>query len=275
MRLADKVALVTGAGSGMGRAMVERFAAEGAAVVIVDRDACAAQATLEKVGGEACGMARGCDVADSGAVAALHAEIARRWGRLDILVNNAGIGQVPGDGFEHYQARAAERGRQLAGGEPPTVYTDMIVDLNDAGWQRVVDVNLNGSFYCSREAVRLMTHAGVAGAIVNIASVSALSGEGPLSYCASKAAVLGLTRCLARDLAPRGIRVNAICPGPTRTPMMQSISEEWARSLERAIPLGRMAEPEDIAAAALFLVSEDGRQMTGQTLSVSGGMAMI
>jgi len=275
MKLEGKVALVTGAGSGMGRAMAERFAAEGAMVVVVDRDAGAAQATLDRIGSEAHGMARGCDVADSAAVRALHEEVERRWGRLDILVNNAGIGQVPGDGFEHYQTRAAERGRQLAAGETPTAYTDMIVDLNDAGWQRVVDVNLNGTFYCSREAVRLMTRAGIGGAIVNIASVSALSGEGPLSYCASKAAVLGLTRCLARDLGPRGIRVNAICPGPTRTPMMQSISEEWARSLERAIPLGRMAEPEDIAAAALFLVSADGRQMTGQTLSVSGGMAMI
>ncbi|WP_321806525.1 SDR family NAD(P)-dependent oxidoreductase [Burkholderia sp. BCC1993] len=275
MSFNDKVVLVTGAGSGMGRATVLRFAAHGATVVAADLDGARADETLRLAQAAGTGLAHACDVADSDAVAALFDAIAQRYGRLDVLVNNAGAGQVPGDGFELAQQRIAQRVQQLANGETPTVFSDTIVDLTEGGWRRVVDINLNGTFFCSRAAVRLMIAAGVRGAIVNIASVSALSGEGPPAYCASKAAILGLTRCLARDLGPRGIRVNAICPGPTRTPMMQSIPDEWARELERAIPLGSMAEPDDIARSILYLASDDARQMTGQTLSVSGGMYMI
>ncbi|WP_289813664.1 SDR family NAD(P)-dependent oxidoreductase [Ralstonia soli] len=275
MRLANKVAVVTGAGSGMGRAMAELFAAQGATVVVADVNEAAAQETLSRLGPDHAGLARACDISRSDAVTQLFDAIESRYGRLDVLVNNAGVGQVPGDGFDKCQERVAARASQLAAGETPTVFSDMVVDLTDAGWQRVVDINLNGTFFCSRAAVRLMIKAGVRGSIVNIASVSALTGEGPLSYCASKAAMLGLTKCLARDLGPRGIRVNAICPGPTRTPMMASIPDEWARSLERAIPLGHMALPEEIAKAALFLATDEASQFTGQTLSVSGGMTMI
>ncbi|MFM0247766.1 SDR family NAD(P)-dependent oxidoreductase [Paraburkholderia sediminicola] len=269
------MALVTGAGSGMGRATAELLAAQGATLIVVDLNEAAAQETLNRMNAPGVGFARACDISDSHAVAELFAEVDRRYGRLDVLVNNAGLGQVAGDGFDKSQQRVALRGEQLARGETPTAFSDMIVDLTDAGWQRIIDINLNGSFFCSREAVRLMIKASACGSIVNIASVSAMTGEGPLSYCASKAAILGFTKCLARDLGPRGIRVNAICPGPTRTPMMQSISEEWVRSLERAIPLGKMAEPEDIAQSVLFLASDDAKQFTGQTLSVSGGMYMI
>ncbi|MNG11399.1 3-oxoacyl-[acyl-carrier-protein] reductase FabG [compost metagenome] len=120
-----------------------------------------------------------------------------------------------------------------------------------------------------------MIACGSRGAIVNIASLSALSGEGPLAYCATKAAMLGMTKCLARDLGPRGIRVNAVCPGPTRTPLMQSISAEWQQALERAIPLGHMLEPEEIARTSLFLASDESSAFTGQTLSASGGMLML
>ncbi|AFQ50493.1 SDR family NAD(P)-dependent oxidoreductase [Burkholderia cepacia] len=275
MSFNDKVVLVTGAGSGMGRATACLFAARGATVVAADLDGARADETLHLAQAAGTGLAHACDVADSDAVGALFDAIGQRYGRLDVLVNNAGAGQVPGDGFELAQQRIAQRAQQLANGAAPTVFSDTIVDLTDAGWRRIVDINLNGTFFCSRAAVRLMIAAGVRGSIVNIASVSALSGDGPPAYCASKAAILGLTRCLARDLGPRGIRVNAICPGPTRTPMMQSIPDAWARELERAIPLGSMAEPDDIARSVLYLASDDARQMTGQTLSVSGGMHMI
>ncbi|WP_166363654.1 SDR family NAD(P)-dependent oxidoreductase [Pseudomonas akapageensis] len=274
MRLKHKVALVTGAGSGMGRATAALFAAEGASVVLADIDQTAAQQTLQMIDGRGDCLAVGCDIADSESVRRMFAEVERRYGRLDVLVNNAGLGQVPGDGFELYQQRLAQRGEQLAAGREPEVFTDMIVDLTDAGWQRIVDINLNGAFYCSRAAVRLMIACASKGSIINIASLSALSGEGPLSYCASKAALLGMGKCLARDLGPRGIRVNTICPGPTRTPMMQSISEEWARALQQAIPLGRLLEPEEIARTCLFLASDDSSCFTGQTLAASGGMLM-
>ncbi|SDH71235.1 SDR family NAD(P)-dependent oxidoreductase [Pseudomonas panipatensis] len=274
MRLNDKVALVTGAGSGMGRATAALFAAQGASVIVADIDEAAARQTLEGLDRREQCMARACDIADGAAVARLFAEVEARYGRLDVLVNNAGLGQVPGDGFDKYQQRMAERNAQLAAGEEPSVFTDMIVDLSDAGWQRILDINLNGTFYCSRAAVRLMIASGSRGSIINIASLSALSGEGPLAYCASKAALLGFGKCLARDLGPRGIRVNSICPGPTRTPMMQSISQEWVRALERAIPLGRMLEAEEIASTCLFLASDESSAFTGQTLAASGGMLM-
>ncbi|MNC11929.1 3-oxoacyl-[acyl-carrier-protein] reductase FabG [compost metagenome] len=151
----------------------------------------------------------------------------------------------------------------------------MIVDLTDAGWQRLLAINVDGAFYYSRAAVRLMIASGCRGSIVNVASLSALSGEGPLAYCTAKAAMLGMTKCLARDLGPRGIRVNAVCPGPTRTPIMQSISAEWVQALERAIPLGHMLEPEEIARTCLFLASDESSAFTGQTLAASGGMLML
>ena len=275
MRLADKVTLVTGAGSGIGRATAELFAAEGARVVLADIDEAAARRVLDGLPNASECLAMGCDIADGAAVERLFAAVERRYGRLDVLVNNAGIGQVPGDGFEHYQQRLAERGAQLAAGQTPEVFTDMIVDLTDAGWHRLLAINLDGAFYCSRASVRLMIACASRGAIVNIASLSALSGEGPLAYCATKAALLGMTKCLARDLGPRGIRVNAVCPGPTRTPLMQSISLAWQQALERAIPLGHMLEPEEIARTCLFLASDDSSAFTGQTLSASGGMLML
>ncbi|MBT8766033.1 SDR family NAD(P)-dependent oxidoreductase [Metapseudomonas boanensis] len=275
MKLKGKVALVTGAGSGMGRATAELFAAEGASVVVVDIDEAAAQRTVAGLANREDCLAAACDIADGESVVRLFAEVEKRYGRLDVLVNNAGLGQVPGDGFDKYQQRLAKRSEQLAAGAEPDVFTDMIVDLTDAGWQRIVDINLNGTFYCSRAAVRLMIAGGSCGSIINIASLSAFSGEGPLAYCASKAAMIGLGKCLARDLGPRGIRVNTICPGPTRTPMMQSISKEWQQALERAIPLGRLLEPEEIARTCLFLASDDASAFTGQTLAAAGGMMML
>lgn len=275
MKLKDKVALVTGAGQGMGRAIAQLFASEGASVVAVDVRLAAAEETLSAVGALERGMARVCDVADSQAVAALFREVDERYGRIDVLVNNAGVGSAPGDGFDKFQQRLAERTEQQMRGETPTVFADHIIDMGDAGWQRVLDINLNGAFYCCREAVRLMIKSGAVGSIVNIASTSVLTGEGSVHYCASKAALLGLTKCLARELGARGIRVNAVCPGPTNTPMMQSISDEWARAMVQAIPLGRIGEPEEVARAVLFLASDDASFFTGQTLAANGGMSMM
>ena len=196
----NKVVVITGAGSGIGRATAELFAAEGARVVLADIDEAAARSVLETLPRADECLAWGCDIADGAAVERLFAEVERRYGRLDVLVNNAGLGQVPGDGFEHYQQRLAERGAQLAAGQQPEVFTDMIVDLTDAGWHRLRAINLDGAFYCSRAAVRLMIACASRGSIINIASLSALSGEGPLAYCATKAAVISLTQSAGLNL---------------------------------------------------------------------------
>lgn len=275
MKLKNKVALVTGAGQGMGQATAELFAAAGAHVVAVDLNTAAVEQVVSGFDGPGDSIARGCDVSDSAAVAALFAEIESRYGRLDVLVNNAGVGSVPGDGLERYQQRLVERRQQQAQGEAPTVFTDMIIDLTDAGWQRVMEINLHAVFYCAREAVRLMIKAGTQGSIINISSTSAMTGDGPLSYCTTKAALLGLTKCLAKDLGPRGIRVNAVSPGATRTPMMAGIPDEWAQSIISGIPLGRMAEPVEVARTSLFLASDDASYITGQNLVANGGMYML
>lgn len=244
MKLVGKIALVTGAGQGMGRAIARRFAEEGATVVALDLNQENALATLDGIGGASCAMAL--NVADSKAVAETFASIVQRFGRIDILINNAGIGSV-----------------------------DSFADISDETWARVTGVNLDGAFYCAREAVRAMQKAAAPGVIVNVASTAAVSGDGPAHYVASKAALIGLTRSMAKELAPQGIRVNTLVPGPTNTPMMQGIPKEWSEAIIKGVPLGRMAEPEDIARAALFLASDDSGFVTGQNLAVNGGSAFI
>ncbi|MFK3819697.1 SDR family NAD(P)-dependent oxidoreductase [Pseudomonas sp. NPDC089407] len=244
MKLANKVALITGAGQGMGQAIARQFAQAGAWVVAADINLQAARQTVESMGDNALAVA--CDVADSASVAAAMAAVEARFGRLDILVNNAGVGAV-----------------------------DALVDTPDENWQRVIGVNLTGTFLCSRAAVRLMHRHATAGVLINVSSTAAVSGEGPSHYCAAKAGVMGLTRSMARELAASGIRVNTLVPGPTNTPMMAGIADEWLQGMLKAIPLGRMGEADEIARVAVFLASDDASFITGQNLAVNGGMAFI
>lgn len=275
MRLNNKVAVVTGAGQGMGRAIAEVLAAEGARVVAVDLQLSAVRDTVASLASPEQSLAINCDITDSKAVKALFEQVETELGPVDVLVNNAGIGQAPGDGFDKFQERLGERMAQMAAGETPTVFADHTIDMGDDGWLKVVDVNLNGSFYCSREALRMMTRNNTKGSIINISSTSAYTGEGGCHYAASKAALLGLTHALAEEVGPRGIRVNAVVPGPTLTPAMMTISQEWRDSMAQNMLLKRLAEPEEIARSVLFLASDDASMVTGQALCANGGSYML
>ncbi|KHO64244.1 SDR family NAD(P)-dependent oxidoreductase [Pseudomonas flexibilis] len=243
MKLEGKIALVTGAAQGMGRAIVRHFAEQGATVYAVDINVDALEETVAGLAER--GVVQHCNVADEHSVCAAFERIAVESGRLDILVNNAGIGSH-----------------------------DTFLDTPLEHWNRVLGVNLTGAFLCSREAARLMSRAG-SGAIVNLASTAAITGEGPSHYCASKAAIMGLTRSTARELAASGIRVNTLVPGPTDTPMMAGIPAEWMESMVKAIPLGRLCQPEEIARVAAFLAGDDASFITGQNIAVNGGMSFI
>jgi len=263
-QLTGRGAVVTGAGRGIGRAIVQRLAAEGARVAALDLNLAEAQAS----GGE---LALACDVSSSSSVEQAVAAAREAFGRLDIAVHNAGIGQAPGDGSEEFYGAMARRNAELAETGSSEIIVDQLIHMQDDGWAKVMAVNINGAFHLARAFTRILAKDGNPGAIVAISSTSAQSGEGSPHYCASKAAIIGLVRQLSRELAPRRIRVNAVAPGPTNTPVMQGIPAEWIASMEAGIPLGRLADPAEIAAAVAFLASDDASFVTGSVLTANGG----
>jgi 3-oxoacyl-[acyl-carrier protein] reductase len=273
MKLKDRVALVTGGGSGIGRATALLFAEEGARVVVNDLHLAAAEKTVQEMGAAgtaACALAA--DVADSAQVRRMFAEVERRYGTLDILVNNAGIAVGPGEDLEARRQRSDTRIMEMVSGEGIQTHWDVTQEMSDEAWHRVIGVHLNGTFFCTREALRLMSRQN-RGAIVNLSSVAALMGiEQVPHYSAAKGGILAFTRSVAREVGSRGIRVNAICPGFIDTPMTQSISPLARKAILSRTPLGRLAEPREVAATALFLVSDDSAFFTGQWLSPNGGL---
>ncbi|MGH7276096.1 MAG: SDR family NAD(P)-dependent oxidoreductase [Candidatus Rokuibacteriota bacterium] len=272
MKLEDRIALVTGGGSGIGRAIAHLFAQEGARVVVNDLRLDAAEKTVKELNDPARGRAIQADVADSAQVKGMFAAIEREFGALDVLVNNAGIASGPGDDREAVQRKVEARIMEMVSGQGVQTHLDVTQNLSDEAWQRMLAVHLNGTFFCTREALRLMSRRN-RGAIVNLSSVAALMGlEAAPHYSAAKGAILAFTRAVARDVASRGIRVNAICPGYIDTPMTEPMSPLVRAAVLSRTPLGRNGEPAEVAATALFLASDDSSFFTGQWLSPNGGL---
>ena len=271
MRLTNKVAIITGAGRGMGRAFALRLAEEGARVGVLDLRQEDAAATVALLPNPAQHLALACNVSDSAAINAAFAQVHAALGGLHVLVNNAGTGTGPNDGSAEMYGAMAQRNAELAAGGPATTFVDQTLHMQDEGWRAVMGVNLDGAFWGCRAAIRLMAQDGHGGSLINISSTAAQSGEGPVHYVTSKAALIGLTRGLAREVAARGIRVNAVVPGPTDTPLMRSIPDEWIASMEKAIPLGRLGRPDEVASAVAYLASDESSYITGSALTVNGG----
>jgi len=253
VKLAGRVAFVTGGGSGLGRAIAQAFAREGARVAVNDLVAAAAKETVAGLAGDG-HLALAGDVSDAAAVSAAFAEVDARHGRVDVLVNNAGVDRTPGDGSD-----------KLMSGE------SQLLHMSDRAFARMLEIHLHGAFYCAREAARRMIPA-KSGAIINMSSIAGLAGMGSVHYATAKGGLLGMTRSLARDLARFGIRVNAICPGAIDTPMARQVPEPLLKALVAVTPLGRIGRPEEIAATALYLASDDAGFVTGQAISPNGGL---
>jgi NAD(P)-dependent dehydrogenase (short-subunit alcohol dehydrogenase family) len=271
MRLDGKAAVVVGGGSGIGAATVRLFAQEGARVVVADRDLDAATEVADGLQGV---HAAALDVTESSQVNEVIGRAERTFGRLDILVNSAGVMTVTQGAFDRMHdamVRVIDAERR---GEHLSHRYGFMEAITDEEWAGVLQINLTGTFYCVRAAVAPMTRAG-GGSIVNVSSVSALMGDPmPAYYPASKAGVLGLTRVAAGELAERNIRVNAVAPGATDTPLFRSNPAPLREALVRLAPLARAADPVEIAASILYLASDESAYVTGQTISPNGGMWM-
>jgi 3-oxoacyl-[acyl-carrier protein] reductase len=245
-QLANQVAVVTGAGRGIGRAIALKFAAEGADVVCISRTAENSEKVAQEVratGRNAWGFS--VDVANSEAVIAAAEKILADAGKVDILVNNAGVTR---DG--------------------------LLMRMSEADWDTVLDTNLKGAFLMTKAFTRPFIKQR-SGRIINVASVIGLIGNaGQANYAASKAGLIGFTKSVARELASRGITANVVAPGFVETDMTSGLNEQLKAEVLKTIPLGQFGQPEDIAAAALYLASPAGRFVTGQVLTVDGGMVM-
>lgn len=245
--LNGKVAIVTGAASGIGKGIARRLAAEGAKVVIADLNADAAEQTAQELGDDAMGVA--VDVANRQTVDDMVEAVLARYGVIDILVNNAGWDKI-----------------------------GPFLDQDPEIWSRIININLVGVLNCSQAVARKMKDQGH-GTIVNIGSDAARVGStGEAVYSAAKGGIVAFTKTLARETARYGLTANAVCPGPADTPLFAQVAADAPKlrdALERSIPLRRLAQPEDLANAVAFLVSPRSSYITGQTLSVSGGLTML
>ncbi|QWE20827.1 3-oxoacyl-ACP reductase FabG [Polynucleobacter sp. AP-Kolm-20A-A1] len=241
-RLKDKVAIITGAAKGIGFATAQRFAQEGAKVIIADMNLEAVNAAAAQIPhSEACVM----NVTDRASIQAAVDRVMQQHGRIDILINNAGITQ---------DAR--------------------LIKMTEAQFDTVIDVNLKGVFNCTQLIVPHMLEAGV-GAIVNASSVVGLYGNfGQTNYSATKFGVIGFTKTWARELGPKGIRVNAVCPGFIATEMVKAMPENVLKDIERRSWLGRLGTPEEMANVYLFLASDEASYVNGVALEASGGISL-
>lgn len=247
MRLVNKVAIITGGGNGLGRAICMALAGEGCKVVVSDIDVSSGKTVRRKI------MSLGrkaiyikADVSKEEEVNQMTKTTLETFGRIDILVNNAGI-----------------------------FYRGSIEEMKEEDWNKVIDVNLKGVFLCSKTVIKQMKKQ-KSGNIVNIASIAGKTG-GILSganYVVSKAGVIGFTKRLAKEMGPYGVNVNAVAPGSIDTPMVRAMPAEETESLVKMIPLGRIGQPEDVASAVVFLVSREAGYITGVTLHVDGGLFM-
>ncbi len=246
MLLENKVALVTGAARGIGKAVALTLAGEGADIAVSDVNLEGAESTAEEI--ESLGrrtLISRVDVSKIKEVNETVDKILDKFGRIDILINNAGI-----------------------------TADSLLIRMKEADWDKVIEINLKGAFNCLKAVAKPMMKAR-SGKVVNMASVIGLIGNvGQANYAASKAGVIGLTKSSARELAPRGINVNAVAPGFIKTPMTEKLSDEVKEEMCKRIPLNRFGAPEDVAEVVLFLVSDRAAYVTGQVINVDGGMVM-
>lgn len=246
MRLKGKVAIITGAGRGIGQATSVKFATEGAKVVVCDLNADAVAETVnlcEAAGGQALGCIA--NVTDSKSLAAMVKATMDKWGRIDCLVNNAGI-----------------------------VADAQMKNMSEDQFDRVIEVNLKGVFNCTKAVVDVML-AQQSGVILNASSIVGLSGNfGQTNYAASKFGVIGMVKTWARELGRKGIRANAVCPGFITTSILATIPEKVIKALEDKVPMGRLGRPEDVANTFAFLASDDASYINGAVIEVSGGLTI-
>lgn len=270
-RLEGKVTLVTGGASGIGRAICQHFAKEGATIICNDVVVDAAQKVLDDCGQSKQGLAVKADVSKSRQVVAMFAKINKKYGRLDVLVNNAGIGLDNPVVRARFNKVIAQQRAELAKDGKISTSLEATQNLTDEDWDRMLGVHLNGTFYCTREALKLMEKQG-AGKIVNIASICGMTGcAGAPHYSAAKAGIMGLTRSVAREVIVRGVNVNAIAPGYIDTPMTSALNDAVRRSIELATPAGHFGSPQDVANLAVYLASEEANFVVGQVMSPNGG----